>query len=156
MKTKIVIETMSRRRTWTTEENDRLKQAVKDYGEHDWANIGRALGIDRRACRVHWTDAIAKLNRSLWTEDEERELIWLVQEKKTDKIPWSFIARTLGTGRTGKQCQYKYAAITKKKEESEEVVEPTKILLNPVQPNPDSDRSEEDWDERSHWLFGTL
>jgi DNA-directed RNA polymerase subunit N (RpoN/RPB10) len=119
------------RHVWTREEDDRLSAAVMFYGEHDWADIGRCLGIDRYCCRVHWLEALGKVNRSnRWTDDEERHLLWLVEEKKSETIPWTFIARALDSGRTAKQCQYKYSALMKKKEEV-----PVKDLLKPLLPD---------------------
>jgi hypothetical protein len=151
-----------RRHVWTNDENDRLTRAVMELGEHDWANVSVSVAIDRNACRVHWTEALAKLNRSKqWTDDEERQLVWLVEEKKAESIPWTYIARTLGTLRTPKQCQYKFGAITKRNKEfgSEPIVEKViykKILLKPVIPEVEDRHSDhsDGLEPGSYSLFG--
>jgi hypothetical protein len=137
-----------------------------ELGEHDWANVALAVGFDRNVCRVHWTEALGKLNTSKrWTENEERQLLWLVAEKKAETIPWSFIAKSLGTNRTPKQVQYKYRQLLKRNEESVleqleqigETLQTRKILLNPVIPvveDRDSDHSD-DSALGSYWLTGT-
>jgi hypothetical protein len=143
--TKLVAETMTQRRFWMPEEHDRLVVAVMDHGARDWVRIAQPVGRDSKSCRDHWRESISKLNRKRWTSDEEKELVWLVEDKKTEKIPWTFIATTLGTGRSGHQCQYKYKTITQKKEKV--AVRQAKVLLNPsVRPDsPPHSESEPDW-----------
>jgi hypothetical protein len=143
------MERKARRRVWTEEQTALLASAVLEFGEHNWAAVALVVGLDRLACRVRWTEAISKLNRARWEQEEERQLIWLVEEKRTDKVPWSYVAKALGTGRTGKQCQYKYNTMTKEPEHGAvkklgKLLEKTMILLKPVDPGVQS--------HSEHWV----
>jgi hypothetical protein len=145
-----------RRLLWTDEQTDRLAQAVIDFGEQDWVAVANAVGLDRNASGGRWIEVIAKLNRTRWDVEEERALVRLVEEKKTTTIPWAFIGRTLGTGRTGKQCQYRYGVIQKR--EAERSVENLgkmlkTSLLSPVAPVVQDQHS--DWDEEPDWQLET-
>jgi hypothetical protein len=133
----------------------RLTEAVLIHGQHDWARIGRELGIDRNVCRVRWFDAISNLNRFSWKEEEEEHLSYLVEQQRSAKVPWTFIAASLGTGRTAKQCQYRYGVVKRKRDLNPPERKPLVMPIFTEKPKAE-DIEEEQWSEGLDWQLGTL
>jgi hypothetical protein len=56
------------------------------------------------------------------------------KDPDTGRIPWTIIAKSLGTGRTAKQCQTRYGILMKKKakEEAQIATKKAEVAMNNV------------------------
>ena len=70
------------RKKFTREEDERLLQLVEVYGEYDWERIAATLGTrNARQCHDRWKFYInPQLNKSPFTREEDLLLISLVQQ----------------------------------------------------------------------------
>ncbi|XP_054161351.1 myb-related protein B-like isoform X2 [Oppia nitens] len=92
---------------WTKDEDDRLKQLVDTYGEHNWANVATNF-VDRTdiQCQQRWDKVVnPKLIKGPWTKQEDDKVIELVEKYGPKK--WTLIAKQL-EGRIGKQCRERW------------------------------------------------
>lgn len=92
---------------WSEEEDERLRQAVKEFRGKNWKKIaGRLQGRTDVQCLHRWQKVLRPgLVKGPWTPEEDATLVRLVQVCGTKK--WSTIARQLN-GRLGKQCRERY------------------------------------------------
>ncbi|XP_067904565.1 v-myb avian myeloblastosis viral oncogene homolog-like 2b isoform X2 [Heterodontus francisci] len=92
---------------WTSEEDERLKKLIKQYGKNDWKLI--ASNFSNRTdsqCQHRWLKVLnPDLVKGPWTREEDQKVIELVQKYGPKR--WSLIARHL-KGRLGKQCRERW------------------------------------------------
>ncbi|XP_067856874.1 v-myb avian myeloblastosis viral oncogene homolog-like 2b isoform X2 [Heptranchias perlo] len=92
---------------WTSEEDERLKKLIKQYGKNDWKLI--ASNFSNRTdsqCQHRWLKVLnPELVKGPWTKEEDQKVIELVQKYGPKR--WSLIARHL-KGRLGKQCRERW------------------------------------------------
>lgn len=92
---------------WTIEEDDKLREAVADYGGKSWKKI--AIRLKNRTdvqCLHRWQKVLKPgLIKGPWTVEEDAKVVELVNIHGNKK--WSFIARQL-KGRLGKQCRERW------------------------------------------------
>lgn len=91
---------------WTEEENQKLKAAVKRYGERSWRKIAEEVpGRSSVQCLQHWKHVLSPdVGKGAWTPEEDARLVRLVEEKG---YKWAEIAKEL-PGRIGKRCRERY------------------------------------------------
>ncbi|KAG2219491.1 hypothetical protein INT45_010411 [Circinella minor] len=97
---------------WRPEEDDKLRFAVKEFGERLWKDVG-ALVITRTPdqCRSRWFQSLKPgIKQGSWSQEEQMQLAELVQNAKDTStyVNWDKIAEELGTGRGAYACRYKY------------------------------------------------
>ena len=92
---------------WTEDEDDRLRQAVKEFGGKNWKKIASRLkGRTDVQCLHRWQKVLRPgLIKGPWTPEEDATVAHLVEVHGTKK--WSLIARQLN-GRLGKQCRERW------------------------------------------------
>jgi myb proto-oncogene protein len=92
---------------WSVEEDEMLRQAVKEFRGKNWKKIaGRLPGRTDVQCLHRWQKVLRPgLVKGPWTAEEDATLLRLVKLYGTKK--WSHIARQLN-GRLGKQCRERY------------------------------------------------
>ncbi|XP_055508106.1 v-myb avian myeloblastosis viral oncogene homolog-like 2b isoform X1 [Leucoraja erinacea] len=95
------------RAKWTSEEDERLKKLIKQFGKNDWRLI--ASNFSNRTdtqCQHRWLKVLnPDLVKGPWTKEEDQKVIELVQKYGPKR--WSLIARLL-KGRLGKQCRERW------------------------------------------------
>lgn len=92
---------------WTEAEDEKLRQAVKEFGGKNWKRIaGKLNGRSDVQCLHRWQKVLRPgLIKGPWTPEEDKTVIELVKVHGTKK--WSQIARELN-GRLGKQCRERW------------------------------------------------
>ena len=92
---------------WSEEEDNILRQAVKDFSGKNWKRIASRLkGRTDVQCLHRWQKVLRPgLIKGPWTPEEDATVIRLVKVHGTKK--WSHIARQLN-GRLGKQCRERW------------------------------------------------
>lgn len=92
---------------WTEDEDDKLRQAVKEFGGKNWKRIADKLtGRSDVQCLHRWQKVLRPgLIKGPWTPEEDATVVRLVRVHGTKK--WSLIARQLN-GRLGKQCRERW------------------------------------------------
>ncbi|XP_072412490.1 v-myb avian myeloblastosis viral oncogene homolog-like 2b isoform X2 [Chiloscyllium punctatum] len=92
---------------WSSEEDEKLKKLVNQYGKNDWRFI--ASNFSNRTdlqCQHRWLKVLnPELVKGPWTKEEDQKVIELVQKHGPKR--WSLIARHL-KGRLGKQCRERW------------------------------------------------
>ena len=98
---------------WTTEEDDHLRDIVKQYGAENWRKVASLLGPTRTdvQCLHRWNKVLRPgLQKGAWSTEEDKLVREAVQYQATNgvgRILWSEIAAQL-PGRLGKQCRERY------------------------------------------------
>ncbi|KAJ1294432.1 hypothetical protein BS78_01G146100 [Paspalum vaginatum] len=79
---------------WTEQEDATLREMVERHGEKKWAVVAQSLpGRIGKQCRERYTNHLRPgIMKSLWTEEDDRELIRLHQKHGNR---WSVIAKGL-------------------------------------------------------------
>ncbi|GAA5894736.1 uncharacterized protein JCM6883_002193 [Sporobolomyces salmoneus] len=96
--------------SWTEEEDERLKEAIKEYGKSSWEKIGPVVGRPSGDCRDRWTKQLGggqdpeKMKKGKWTKEEEDQLIKLQSELGNS---WTAIVKRMGGTRSATQCRIK-------------------------------------------------
>lgn len=94
---------------WTSEEDQRLEQAVAMFSSRSWKKIaGHAFNGEKTdvQCLHRWQKVLRPgLIKGPWSTTEDQQLIQLVEQYGIKK--WSLIASQL-TGRLGKQCRERW------------------------------------------------
>ena len=69
-------------RKFSREEDLKLKELVKKYGEHAWEEVSfRMNGRNVRQCKDRWMYYLSpKVSNEPWTDEEDQKLIELVKE----------------------------------------------------------------------------
>jgi hypothetical protein len=107
--------TAGRTGTWEEDEDIKLKDAVQNKGDKDWAAISALVpGRTKRQCLSRWYDTLdpsigrASARTGKWSAVEDSKLKHAVQTQHGDK-EW-FAISALVPGRTKKQCwnRWKY------------------------------------------------
>ena len=88
---------------WSKEEDEKLRQAVKDCKESNWKLIASKVGSrNHMQCLQRWMKVLAPgLIKGPWTKSEDEQLIKLVNEGYKN---WGSLALKV-PGRTSKQCR---------------------------------------------------
>ena len=92
---------------WTSEEDDRLRQAVMELGDKSWKQISERIALRTPIQCLHRWSNILKPGRARgpWSPEED-QLVWN-WVKLHGPCRWSICA--LGTpGRSGKQCRERW------------------------------------------------
>eukprot|EP01031_Cornospumella_fuschlensis_P030420 gene30420-36755_t len=98
---------LANRGSWTPEEDEKLRQAVNDFGGRNWKKISEQIP-DRTdvQCLHRWQKVLRPgLIKGPWSAEEDQTVIDLVA--KLGVKSWSLIARQL-RGRLGKQCRERW------------------------------------------------
>eukprot|EP00462_Mataza_sp_D1_P017310 CAMPEP_0175160098 /NCGR_PEP_ID=MMETSP0087-20121206/23815_1 /TAXON_ID=136419 /ORGANISM="Unknown Unknown, Strain D1" /LENGTH=815 /DNA_ID=CAMNT_0016448273 /DNA_START=53 /DNA_END=2500 /DNA_ORIENTATION=- len=94
---------------WTTEEDDRLRDAVKLHKAKNWKKIAQTAFEGEKSdvqCLHRWQKVLdPKLVKGPWTKAEDEKVVDLVRQFGAKK--WSVIASYL-PGRIGKQCRERW------------------------------------------------
>lgn len=96
---------------WMREEDDRLREAVAQFGGKNWKMIAETLGNGRTdvQCLHRWNKVLKPgLIKGPWTAEEDRILLGLIDRYGVGKIRWCDIALHL-PGRIGKQCRERWS-----------------------------------------------
>ena len=88
---------------WTKEEDQKLRDAVKECKESNWKLIANKVGSrNHMQCLQRWMKVLAPgLIKGPWTKTEDMQLIKLVKEGHKN---WGSLALKI-PGRTSKQCR---------------------------------------------------
>ena len=102
---------------FTEEEDNKLRDLVKIYGENQWLMISSRMGTrNSRQCRDRWCQYLSpKSNLSPWSKEEENLLVKLVQEYKGK---WLEILKRF-PGRSYNQIKNKYKTLERRKKVAE-------------------------------------
>lgn len=98
-------------RPWTEQEDTRLLAGIHRFGLDSWGSVTEFVGSgrSRAQCSQRWFRGLdPRISKVLWTEEEERKLIQLVQEYGYHS--WTKVACALGN-RSDAQCRYHYYQI---------------------------------------------
>jgi myb proto-oncogene protein len=89
---------------WTLEEDAKLTEAVKKFGNSDWVAAAELIpGRTNKQCRQRWIKHLDPgINRGEWTVEEDAKLTDAVKEHGRCRN-WAAVA-SLVPGRTDKQC----------------------------------------------------
>ena len=104
---------------WTQEEDERLRFAIKEYGEAPtvWKEIADlVLTRTPTQCRKRWCQSLnPNIKSGPWPQEEQMRLAEVVQtlEEKSTHINWNQVADELGTKRSPWDCRNKYANMVK-------------------------------------------
>jgi hypothetical protein len=92
---------------WTEEEDEILRNAVKEHSGRNWKKISNLLeGRTDVQCLHRWQKVLRPgLVKGPWTKEEDDRVVEYV--KMYGVKSWSFIARQL-SGRLGKQCRERW------------------------------------------------
>ena len=90
---------------WTKEEDDLLRQAVREFGEKQWKEIAQRIpGRNHVQCLQRWKKVLRPgLKKGHWTDDEDN-LLRLYRDKCSN---WAEVAEKI-PGRTAKQCRERW------------------------------------------------
>lgn len=97
-------------RRWTEEEDERLRNAVAQYGDTRWKEIAAVVGTrDNVQCLQRWRKSLKPgLKKGSWRTDEDELLRQKVQEKLADPtLTWTWVANSI-EGRNAKQCRERW------------------------------------------------
>eukprot|EP00903_Cladosiphon_okamuranus_P008416 g8092.t1 len=93
------------RRGWLAEEDERLKEAVEEFGERNWREVARNVRTRNHIqCQQRWKKALRPgLVKGAWNAEEDEKLVTLIGQGFSN---WSELAAN--TGRTAKQCRERW------------------------------------------------
>ena len=100
-------------RSWSKEEDNKLREAIELLGTDSWARVAHYVGFGRTRgqCSQRWIRGLdPSISRERWTAEEEQKLEALV--KQHGMKSWMKIAKEIGT-RNDVQCRYHYSQMTK-------------------------------------------
>eukprot|EP01031_Cornospumella_fuschlensis_P033329 gene33329-40316_t len=91
---------------WQPDEDDRLREAIKKFGEQNWQNVAEFVGTrNLYPCQQRWTLVLKPgIIKGHWSEEEDRTLVYLVS---LGLKSWPKIAEGI-PGRTSKQCRERW------------------------------------------------
>ncbi|KAG1755990.1 hypothetical protein EDB19DRAFT_445855 [Suillus lakei] len=94
-------------KTWSDEEDSRLRLAVQAYGT-SWVDVASVIsGRHNDQCRDRWNDILnPAVTKGRWTNEEDQGLLAIVQQLGTSS--WKEISNRLGSGRTDSMCRNRY------------------------------------------------
>eukprot|EP00981_Chlorochromonas_danica_P010876 scaffold3512_cov223-Ochromonas_danica.AAC.4 len=98
---------------WTKENDAKLLELVKQHGARDWYLIASYLPQYNRVQCLHRYDRISKYDcgksvaESLWTEEEDAELLKAVRQFG-DSGKWSAVASSLSSSHTAMECKVRW------------------------------------------------
>jgi uncharacterized protein (DUF2237 family) len=97
---------------WTTDEDSKLKDGVREHGGKNWGEIATLVpGRTRTQCRIRWHETLVytidpmTARAGKWTADEDKSLKDGVREHGGKN--WKAIAEQI-PGRTQKQCRNRW------------------------------------------------
>jgi len=99
----------SKKPRWTSEEDAKLIELKRKYGDLSWAKISQSMA-DRTSsqCYQRWHRVLnPAILKGPWSKEETDILSKIVSEMDKDKISWSQVAKNI-PGRTDIQCRYQY------------------------------------------------
>ncbi|CAM9565122.1 unnamed protein product [Chrysoparadoxa australica] len=93
-------------RRWTQDEDERLQQGVRDYGEANWKAIAMLVSTrNHTQCLQRWRKVLCPgLKKGQWTANEDAMLVALVSQGFKN---WGQLATHM-PGRTSKQCRERW------------------------------------------------
>lgn len=100
---------------WTTEEDERLMEAVRVMGAKNWNAIAKMVGTKNGdQCNQHWHRVLnPRISRKPWTREEDATLKSLVT--KYGQSSWKKIAEHV-EGRTDIQCRHRWLMLKRQAE----------------------------------------
>ncbi|CAM9662353.1 unnamed protein product [Scytosiphon promiscuus] len=95
----------SGRRGWLAEEDERLKEAIKNLGDSNWRGVAQSVRTrNALQCQQRWNKALRPgLVKGAWSVEEDDKLVRLIEQGFSS---WSALAAN--TGRTAKQCRERW------------------------------------------------
>lgn len=132
---------------FTKEEDKKLKELVKKYGEWDWGKIaGKMENRNPRQCKDRWELYLCPyVNQSQWTPEEEELLMRL---SVTMNQRWVDISKKFDR-RTPSQIRNKYRTIMRRKNRSVDVCKSEFNFLQPKKIEITNDKVENPPQEKS-------
>jgi hypothetical protein len=97
-----------KRACWTKEEDERLREAVKQFNGKNWKRVAEIMGNGKTdvQCLHRWQKVLNPvLVKGPWTAEEDNKVVELVDRFGPKK--WSLVAQHL-PGRIGKQCRERW------------------------------------------------
>ncbi|KAF8665554.1 hypothetical protein AX16_000014 [Volvariella volvacea WC 439] len=97
---------------WSAEEDERLKLAVKAYG-NSWIDVSVCMsGRTNDQCRERWVDQLSVSSTNTWSGDEDQILLETVASLGSR---WKTIALKVGNGKTSSMCRMRFNELKKQK-----------------------------------------
>ena len=126
----------AKRRPWSPDEDDHLRQLVDQYGIKSWAQIATNLrNRNGKQCRERWRNHLRpELNKGDWTEQEDIDIWDHVQEMGTK---WAQISEQYMPLRTDNDIKNRWNSIIRKSSHpSGRAWKPNEITLREEAPPP--------------------
>lgn len=104
-----------RTHSWTADEDQRLCDAVREFGTDNWTIIAQRVGNgrSRAQCSQRWLRGLnPTISKVSWSQEEDNLLIDTV--KRFGSKSWGKIAAVLGN-RCDVQCRYRYNLLVRTK-----------------------------------------
>lgn len=123
-------------RQWTSEEDQRLIDAMNSKGSDSWSQIAKIVGNGRTQaqCSQRWHRVLdPKISKLNWSKEEEEKLINLVGSFGTKA--WTKIASKMGN-RSDVQCRFRYKFLLKKADDKVEQIAPIALPQELLTKNP--------------------
>jgi len=96
---------------WSQEEDDRLREVVREHGPKNWKVISKLAFNGARSdvqCLHRWQKVLRPgLVKGPWLQSEDEIIVHLISKHGLGHIKWSEIAASL-PGRLGKQCRERW------------------------------------------------
>jgi hypothetical protein len=109
---------------WSSEEDERLVNAVRANGTEDWTLIAASVGggRTRAQCAQRWNRGLdPKISKANWSREEELKLIGAVEFHGARA--WTKVAGDLGN-RSDVQCRFRYSFLMAKAKEAGGPIQP--------------------------------
>ena len=120
-------------RRWTTEEDQRLVNAVQLHGTENWPLVASCVGGNRTRsqCSQRWHRVLdPKISKCNWSREEEEKLLRAVDS--FGNKAWTRIAAEMGN-RCDVQCRFRYNFLKKKAKESGTLIQPISAPMSMTQ-----------------------
>jgi len=138
----------SKKPRWTAEEDAKLIELKKKYGDMSWAKISQSM--DERTssqCYQRWHRVLnPAIQKGPWSREEMEVLARAVNEMEVDKISWSQVARHI-PGRTDIQCRYQYLKLVRTGKQKTLTKSRTSMIMIDERRNPQRSRRKPMQDE---------
>jgi len=102
------------RKKWKKEEDERLQEGVKRYGDKNWSKIAEHVQTrDNKMRRQRWLHSLRPemrvVKKGKWSKEEDDQLRELVKKYTCDGAkPWEMISKDMQYKRNHKQCRERW------------------------------------------------
>ncbi|KAJ3064677.1 Myb-like DNA-binding domain protein, partial [Quaeritorhiza haematococci] len=100
-----------RRRRWTEQEDERLREGIQVYGQGKWKQIGCLVGTrTAQDCSSRWIRYVApNIKKEPWSNKDDELLISGIEQHGVGA--WTAISALL-SGRTARQCRIRWVQLS--------------------------------------------